>query len=201
MRKTNLLLGGCMAIGIVLAAIASEPEPLDGGVDTGLPCAPPRSCRRPCGWCPTSLGAAMRANIDTQIDNGTAAGMVLYRCDFCDPCSGAGNKLSPNGHRWPARMAGLMEYCGFYPLTIEATGRRELDSARRNYVLNTLGNLGFAGSADWVVIGRPEFPMLSGEEAVRVYNSMLQEARVPTTVAGQSTEPALTPIAPAATVR
>jgi hypothetical protein len=139
----------------------------------------------------------MRANVDTQIDNGTAAGLVLYRCDFCDPCSGAGHKLSPNGHRRLARMAGVMEHYGFHPLTVESTGRPELDAARRNYVLGALGGLGFASPADWIVAGRPDFPMLSGEEAVSVYNSMLQEARVPATVAGGSTEPAPTPAGPA----
>jgi hypothetical protein len=177
MWKTTALLTGYLVAALGLAAMAAEPALVHDSFDSDSSCcAPGRSGRHPC-WCPMPLGACLRANINAQIDNGTAASLVLYRCDFCDACSPTNFKLNAHGQRRLSRMAGLMQHCGFHPLLIETSSRPELDTARRNYVLNVLEGLGYPSPAEWVVVGRPDFPMLSGEEGILIHEAMLNQTK------------------------
>ena len=201
MRKTIILFGGYLITTIGLAAMAAEP-----GIVYEFDDSDSSHCDSGCGgrrkcWSPMPLGACLRASIGAQIDNGTASGLVLYRCDFCGGCSPTAYKLNATGQRRLSRMAGLMQHCAYHQLMIESSGRPDLDAARRNYVLSVLAGLGVASPAEWVVVGRPDFPMLSGEEAILIHEAMLDRSRMSeakSATSGPAAGIPLVPMAPAA---
>ncbi len=125
-------------------------------------------------FCPTPLGYSLNAHLDTQITNGLAAQMVLYRYDFHDGILDQAHKLNPHGRR---RLASLVAQlaCDTQPLTIQTTAKPELDEARRQHVLQVLNESVYDVPEEWVVVDHPEDPGLSGEEATVIQKGLLQQ--------------------------
>jgi len=121
------------------------------------------------------FGARLRAHMCTQISNGTAARLVLYRYDFCNACPADAHKLNPHGYERLNQMAAILQGCSLYPVVIEpAPGNPKLDQARRDHVAKLLEKSNIAAS---VVIGRPEMRGLAAEEALEVHQNMLKQTK------------------------
>jgi len=117
------------------------------------------------------LGHSVYANFKTQVDNGEAARMTLYRYDFLD---GTG-ALNPRGHECLAQIAALLPR-NFAPVVIEpAEGPPALNEARRLAVLNELGQGTFPIPPQRVVVARPAAIGLSGVEAAIIYQNQLSQ--------------------------
>jgi hypothetical protein len=76
-----------------------------------------------------------------------------------------------------------------YPLVVEHTPEEpRLAAARRDHVLKSLEELGFAVPEEWVIVGEPRAAGLSGEEALTVHQRMLpQQGRQPSPSTGGGT--------------
>jgi hypothetical protein len=117
------------------------------------------------------LGTSLYANFKTQVDNGEAARMTLYRYDFLDGT----NALNPRGRERLAQIAALLPR-NFAPVVIEpAEGPPALSEARRLEVLNALGQGPFPIPPERVVVARPAAIGLSGTEAGIIYLNQLQQ--------------------------
>lgn len=119
------------------------------------------------------LGACLRAHVNTQITNGMASRMVLYRYDFHDGILHEASKLNQHGRKRLGEMVRMLQW-SVYPVVVEHTpAEPELAEARRSHVLTSLEKLGFPVPADWVIVGESEAAGLSGEEAVVVHRKMI----------------------------
>ena len=122
------------------------------------------------------MGARLRAHMRTQISNGTAARLVLYRYDFCDAVLEEAFRLNPHGAKRLQEMAMTMQSWSIYPLVIEVTpGNSTLNAARRDDVLKLVRDHGFPIPDEWVVVGVPCARGLSGEEAFMIQQKMLRQ--------------------------
>jgi hypothetical protein len=119
------------------------------------------------------LGVRVSAHLKTQVCNGLAAQMVLYRYDFCQATPQA-SQLNPHGQKRLQEIKALVQSCGFHPVTIEATGDAGLDAARRQFVLQRLLDADFAIPDEWVVVADAEAPAMRSEEAVEVHRKMIR---------------------------
>ena len=132
-------------------------------------------------FCELPLGARLYAHLNTQVANGAAAQMVLYRYDFYDGIFNHAFRLNHHGLKRLKRMVRMLE-CNLYPVIVEYTPEEpQLAAARRTHVLKSLEKSGFAVPEEWVVVGEPESVGLSGEEAIGVYQGMLSQRGQPTT--------------------
>lgn len=122
------------------------------------------------------LGAFMHGAFETQVANGQAAQLVLYRYDFCDSGFADGTQLNDRGRRRLHKMARLLAASPL-PLMIECSMvSRELDDARRAAVYGELtGLLPKPISFERIVLVKPDDPGLSGVEAVEIHENMLQQ--------------------------
>jgi hypothetical protein len=117
------------------------------------------------------LGHSVYAAYKTQVANGAAARMVLYRYDFVDGCG----LLNPRGKERLAEIAALLPHT-FFPVVIEGCAPG-LDESRRLAVLEELGRCPFPIPPQRVVVGRPIAVGLSGTEALLVYQNLLFQTR------------------------
>jgi len=121
------------------------------------------------------FGARFRAHMCTQMANGTAARLVLYRYDFCNACAADAHKLNPHGYERLNQMAAILQACPMYPVVIEPVpGSPKLDQARRDQVAKLLEKSNIPAS---VVVGRPEMRGLAAEEALEIHQNMLRETQ------------------------
>ncbi len=122
------------------------------------------------------FGVSMRFHLNTQVCNGAKDRMVLYRYDFHEGILGPANELNPHGQRRLTELARMLR-CNIFPLVIEPSRNDPaLDAERRDHVLGLLEDSTFAVPEDWVVIQRPNARGLGGEEAMRVYQSLVSGA-------------------------
>lgn len=121
------------------------------------------------------FGTCVCAHVRTQIANGMATRMVLYQYDFHDRTFNDPSTLNPHGHRRLAKIAEMLQ-CDIWPAVIEpADGNPELDAARRNHVLSSLHEWMESVPEEWVVVAPPETRGLDGEEALEIYDNMIQQ--------------------------
>jgi hypothetical protein len=119
------------------------------------------------------LGASVHALGRTQVANGDAARMILYRADFVE----GGSALTPRGKDHLAKIAALLP-TSFSPLLIERSPcAPELDAARRLAVLNELSHCTFPVPTERIVVGPPTARGLDGEEAALIYWNFLQQTQ------------------------
>jgi hypothetical protein len=130
----------------------------------------------PEGWA-TPFGEATATHLEKQVANGVAARMTLYGYDF----TMAGRdqaKLNAAGWQQLTKIANLAERSDF-PIVVESTpGNRAAEIMRRQAVLDALRTMGSTIAADRVVIAKPASTGLSGEEAIIIYNNLLQQTQV-----------------------
>ncbi len=119
------------------------------------------------------LGYYVYANMNVQVTKGLAAQMVMYHYDFIPE----DDKLTHRGHQQLRKLArGLVR--DFYPLIIEQTpGRRELDEARRRYVLAELERMHMPVPGEWVRVGLPSVEGMRGEEAQLIDLNLLRQTQ------------------------
>jgi len=123
-----------------------------------------------------SFGACLCAHVKTQVANGLAAQMVLYRYDFCDKTLGDPQRLNPRGMEQLDKIVGLMA-ANSCPLIIEpAPCNPDLDCARRAHLLQLLRAAGCDVPESRVVVCKPDAG-LRGEEAFEIDQNMLQQTR------------------------
>jgi hypothetical protein len=124
-------------------------------------------------FCELPLGARLYAHLNTQVANGMAAQMVLYRYDFCDGIWNDAAKLNQHGRKRLKQMVRMLQ-CDLHPILVEDIPEEPgLSAARRDHVLKSIAELGFTVPEEWVVVGEPQSAGLSGEEAIIVYQQML----------------------------
>jgi hypothetical protein len=126
------------------------------------------------------FGASVRAHMKTQICNGQRARMVLYHYDFCDDRGPEGGKLNEHGMARLGDIVRMFPCSCFHPIVIERTRcNPALDAARRDCVVRALNRMNAAVPEQLVVIGRPETPGLSGEEAVILHKKLMDQTKLP----------------------
>jgi hypothetical protein len=104
--------------------------------------------------------------------------MALYRYDFHDEASSEAAELNPHGKRRLASIARLSQCFGLYPIRIDPVPERpDLNTARRQYVLDQLQQSSFSVPEEWVVVARPDVTGLAGEEAVEIYTNLLEQTQ------------------------
>ncbi len=131
-------------------------------------------------FCERPFGTYARAAWNTQVVNGLAAQIVLYRFDFRDPAATSTEraaKLNFRGHERLIKIVEKLKYVAA-PLTIEMSGDKELDEMRRQYVIDFLqDDLEFPLPEESVVIGRPTARGLDGEEAFAGYQNLMLQTK------------------------
>ena len=124
------------------------------------------------------FGTCVCAHVRTQISNGMAMRMVLYQYDFHDSTFNDPATLNPHGHKRLAEIAAMLQ-CDIWPAVIEpAGGNPQLDAARRKQVLSSLHEWIESVPEEWVVVASPETRALDGEEALEIYDNLIQQTRM-----------------------
>ena len=127
-------------------------------------------------FCERPFGTYARAAINTQINNGLVAQLVLYRYDFRDPTVSYDDaaKLRGRGHYQLVKIVDKLKRV-MGPLVIEPSGDDDLDEERRQFVIARLDDLEFSFPEESVVIGRPPAGGMSGEEAFVNYQNLIMQ--------------------------
>ena len=131
-------------------------------------------------FCERPFGTYARAALNTQVVNGLAAQIVLYRFDFRDPAATSTERAAKLNFRGHERLIKIVEKLKYVvaPLTIEMSGDKELDEMRRQYVIDFLqDDLEFPLPEESVVIGRPTARGLDGEEAFSNYQNLMLQTK------------------------
>jgi hypothetical protein len=107
-----------------------------------------------------------------------AARMVLYRYDFHDEATEKASQLNSHGRRRLNDILRMADSHQLYPVIIESTaGDSDLDTARRDHVLEIIGQSTFAVPEDWVVVGEPRAAGISGDEALGIDQEFLNSVK------------------------
>ena len=143
-----------------------------------------------CGG-PAPLGASLQTAMTTQIQNGTAARMVLYHFDFC-PGEGV---LTPRGRRQVRKFARWLPAVTA-PVQIQPTGDEELDEERRASVLEELSALSLSVPEERVLTAFATVRALEGLDAIIIDKKLQRLTSIPqpnsgttNTTSPQSTTP------------
>jgi hypothetical protein len=150
------------------------------------PCNTQCGCERRfrSGWFYGSepFGLCVFGALNSQISNGLAAQLVLYRYDFNNPpVKSAANSidaanLNPRGRLQLLKVAELLNRVPMPPVVIEASDDPEIDRARRQSVIVALSEaMGSPIPGEWVVVDRPAANPLSGEEAAIIHDNLLRQ--------------------------
>jgi hypothetical protein len=121
------------------------------------------------------FGAATLDHLEKQVANGVAARMTLYSYDFAMGGKDQA-KLNPAGWQQLTKIANLAGRSDF-PIVIESTGNKVDEQLKRQAVLDALRAMGSDIAIDRVVVARPTARGLSGEEAIIVYNNLIQQTQ------------------------
>lgn len=124
---------------------------------------------------PMPLGAVMHSHFQTQVDNGLASRLVVYRFDFYNEPGTNHSLLNPYGIRRLQKIAPLLMNT-FQPLIVEEVIERpQLNQARREQVLQQLAALSLPIDSSRVIIGRAPTPGLDGNEAIENHGNLLRQ--------------------------
>jgi hypothetical protein len=120
------------------------------------------------------FGHYLHAHMNIQVTKGLAAQMVMYHYDFIPE----DDKLTRRGHQQLRKLArGFVR--DIHPLIIEQTpGRRELDEARRRYVLAELERMHVPVPGEWVRVGLPSAEGTRGQEAQLIDLNLLRQTQM-----------------------
>ena len=122
------------------------------------------------------FGDATLDHLEKQVANGVAARMTLHGYDFM-PAGKDKAKLNPAGWRQLTKIADLAQRSEF-PIVIESTPHNKAaEKLRRQAVLDALQAMGSDIAADRVVVAEPAARGLSGEEALIIYDNLLQQTQ------------------------
>jgi hypothetical protein len=120
-----------------------------------------------------ALGQFLYAHGKTQVANGDAARMTLYRYDFEEGREG----LNLRGRDQLAKIETMLPQ-NFFPVVIERTpDAPALAESRRRQVLNLLARGPFPVPPERVMIGVPMPAGLSGVEAEIIYRNLLTQTQ------------------------
>jgi hypothetical protein len=154
---------GCPASGALPAAGQPGPGP--------KPCPPALAYRKEYEYPP--LGLFLHDNMQTQVNNGIAARMMLYDYDFV--CGGT--SLNVRGNDRLYQVAQFWKSYD-YPLIVERTPYNvALAEGRRAAVLSQFAEMGLNVSPERVLIGAPMANGLRGPEAVLIYRNLLEQTQ------------------------
>ena len=124
------------------------------------------------------FGSYAVAHLDKQIVNGAIARLALYHYDFGDVTLRDPTKLNSRGRKRLGKLAEMMVQNNLHPLIIQGSpGKPGLDMARLAHVLDLTAGLESPLPADWIVVGEPIPPPLSGEEATIVQENLLRQTQ------------------------
>ncbi len=124
------------------------------------------------------FGSYAVATLDKQIVNGAIARLALYHYDFGDVTLKDPSILNLRGRKRLGELAGMMVQNNLHPLIIQSSpGKPELDMARLAHVLDLTAGLESPLPAEWVVVGEPIPPPLSGEEATIAQENLLRQTQ------------------------
>jgi hypothetical protein len=127
--------------------------------------------------------------VNAQLCAGLQARMVLYQYDFCDAGACDGYKLSVKGVARLADIARMLPATNFHPITIEASFQNpQLDARRREFVMQTLGQLNVPVPEQLVVVASLQERGLNGTDSIILTRNLYRAtttggAQQPTTTA------------------
>ncbi len=121
------------------------------------------------------FGTYVRSAVDTQVSNGIAAQLTLYRYDFVDVTGIVSTKLNSHGRIRLVRMAGTLGSCP-YPLNIEYDqDHPQANEARRQHVLAQLKQIMGDVADEQVVVRIPVVRGRDAEEGLLLYQNLLHQ--------------------------
>lgn len=128
--------------------------------------------------CPTIEKGAIAAPVGTyqnefnrrQADKAEADDFVIYHYEFNEE----GTDLGPAGTRHVLQLGHRLKDNPPHPVVIEATGNPAIDQSRRNLIVTRLMNAGVVDAEQRVAIGLSAAEGLYGDEAPRIYNSLIR---------------------------
>lgn len=116
------------------------------------------------------FGTRVREAQRAQLCSGWTARLWLYRYDFCDQSAA----LNPAGHKRVYDLARQFPAWMQHTLKIEATGKPQLDAARRDQVARLLDELGTPAQ---VAVGVPTLASPFGDETQWWYSRFEDQVR------------------------
>jgi hypothetical protein len=125
-------------------------------------------------FCGIPFGARVQSAIKTQVCNGLAGQVVLYRYDFCSGPADS-DRLNRHGMKHLDEVVSIMQNCGYAPLVVETSGCAEVDAARKAFILKLLADRGMPAPDASVVVGEPTNPGFAGKEAMLVHETLLKQ--------------------------
>jgi hypothetical protein len=124
------------------------------------------------------FGSYAVATLDKQITNGAIARLTLYHYDFGDVTLKDPTKLNLRGRKRLGKLAEMMVQNNLHPLIIQGSpGKPKLNAARLAHVVALTAGLESPLPADWIVVGEPIPPPLSGEEAAIAQENLLRRTQ------------------------
>lgn len=124
-------------------------------------------------FCEQPLGVALYGQMDTQIANGAAAKLVLYKFDFVD----GSPSLNSKGVERLAKHVEIMIRCPF-PLVIEQTPEAPgLAESRSLAVQRSIAQMQAPITPDRVIVGQPIPVGLSGRQAIVLEANLLRDTK------------------------
>jgi hypothetical protein len=138
----------------------------------------------PSEFCERPFGSYLRSAMASQVENGLAVQMVLYRFDFVAPNGAPGVELNRAGRARLEKVAGLTSIMPC-PLVIEVDETDPaLNAARRAHVLNLLRTVEPSFPDERVVVARPAARGLAGDEALLIQQNLMLQTQLGASVGG-----------------
>lgn len=132
------------------------------------------------------FGVRTQAHLRTQVCNGLAVQLVLFRYDFGEESSPQAGQLTAVGQKRLAYVVALVEKYQAHPIAVEASGNPALDQVRRQAVLAAIASQQVTIPAEWVVIAEPASINIRGADAMLIYANLLRQTKAGGITAGVS---------------
>ena len=133
-------------------------------------------------------GVRTQTLLTTQVCNGMALQLALFRYDFAEETAAQPDVLNPAGRRRLAYVLALVEKYQAHPIAIEATGNPALDAARRQHVLAAITAERLTMPSDWVITADPASISLRGADAKAIYDNLLKNTKARGITVGSGTD-------------
>lgn len=163
------------------ATLAAQAQRPDLSVDTqtdGFPQnpaiapAPATQCQKvPPGSIPAPSGTYMRQWMARQATKASMDMFVIYGYEWFE----GGLTLGPFGYRHVAEIARRLA-CVPFPVVIQPDQRPQQNETRRQLIIQYLAMNGVPNAAERVIVAFPRAEGLYGEEAARIYYSMIGQS-------------------------